>query len=277
MPAKLLALDLDGTLLRKDGSIHPLDLAAIAQAQARGIIVTIATGRMYAGTRPAALAIKANGPVACVDGSHIMDVRDDSIVHRKAISAELTAHALATFADAGVATFAFCDDGIVHNAAGDAFARYVATWSPALRRVDEVAASLDGGDALATLAVGPREQIVAAAAAVSERGGAELFTVQFAVSHSSSEQQGLHALLVRAAGCSKGTAIAALGAHHSIAVEDIVVVGDWLNDVSMFRVAGRSFAMAGCPPEVAAAATDQLRAVAAQGGGVAEAIARVWP
>ena len=277
MAAKLLALDLDGTLLRKDGSIDPADLAAIARVQAQGVIVTIATGRMYAGTRAAALAIAANGPVACVDGSSIVDVRDESVVHRNAISATLTACALATFVEHELAMFAFCDHAIVHNAAGDPFTQYVATWSPTLERVARVDAALHGYDALATLAVGTEAQIAAAAAVLVGHGGDSLFTVQFAVSHSLREKQGLHALLVRAAGCSKGTAITALGEHHGVAVDDIVVVGDWLNDVSMFRVAGRSFAMAGSPAEVAAAATDRLTAIAAHGGGVAEAIARVWP
>ncbi|MBP9087697.1 MAG: HAD family phosphatase [Kofleriaceae bacterium] len=277
MAAKLLALDLDGTLLRKDGSIDPVDLAAIARVQAQGVIVTIATGRMYAGTRAAALAIAANGPVACVDGSAIIDVRNDRVVHRTAISSTLTAHALATFDAHDLAMFAFCDHAIVHNAAGDPFARYVATWSPTLERVERVENAVQGYDSLATLAVGTQAQIAQAAAVIVGHSGERLFTVQFAVSHSSSEKPGLHALLVRAAGCSKGTAITALGAHHGISVADIVVVGDWLNDISMFRVAGRSFAMAGSPVEVAAAATDQLAAMAAHGGGVAEAIARVWP
>ena len=277
MAAKLLALDLDGTLLRRDGSIDPADLAAIARVQAQGVIVTIATGRMYAGTRAAALAIAANGPVACVDGSSIIDVRDDSVVHRNAISSTLTAQALTTFVEHELAMFAFCDHAIVHNAAGDPFARYVATWSPTLERVERVDTAVRGYDALATLAVGTEAAIAQAAAVIAGHGGDSLCTVQFAVSHSSSEKQGLHALLVRAAGCSKGTAIAALGAHHGVSVADIVVVGDWLNDVSMFRVAGRSFAMAGSPAQVADAATDRLTSIAAQGGGVAEAIARVWP
>ncbi len=277
MAAKLLALDLDGTLLRRDGSIDPLDLAAIARVQAQGVIVTVATGRMYAGTRAAASAIAANGPVACVDGSSIIDIRDDSVLHRSAISSASTAHALATFLEHELAMFAFCDHAIVHNAAGDDFTRYVATWSPTLERVERVDQAVQGYDSLATLAVGTQSQIAQAAKVIVEHGGASLFTVQFAVSHSSSEKQGLHALLVRAAGCSKGTAITALGAHHGVSVADIVVVGDWLNDISMFHVAGRSFAMAGCPAEVAAAATDQLTAIAAHGGGVAEAIGRVWP
>src|SRR5262245_6506522 len=69
---KLLALDVDGTLLRRDGSIHDDDLQAIRRVQAAGVHVTLATGRLYSGTRGIAGAIGVAGPVACVDGSHIV-------------------------------------------------------------------------------------------------------------------------------------------------------------------------------------------------------------
>jgi Cof subfamily protein (haloacid dehalogenase superfamily) len=280
VPAKLLALDLDGTLLRKDGSIDPIDLAAIARVQRQGVIVTIATGRMYGGTKAAAHVIAVNGPVACVDGSSIVDSRDDRIHLRRTISSSVTHNVLSAFDEHQLATFAFCDDAIVHNGAGAFFARYVATWSPNLLHVEKVSvdALLDAGhqhDVLATLAVGSAEQIAAASAVAA--ANQPLFSVQFAISHSASERRDLHALLLRADGYSKGTAVAALCEYHNVSIADSVVIGDWLNDVSMFRVAGRSFAMAGAPPEVAHAASDRLRSLAAHGGGVAEAIDIVWP
>jgi hydroxymethylpyrimidine pyrophosphatase-like HAD family hydrolase len=58
---------------------------------------------------------------------------------------------------------------------------------------------------------------------------------------------------------------------------EIAAVGDWWNDVGMFRTAGRSFVMAGAPPEVIAAATDRLTSVCGEGGGVAEALALLAP
>jgi catechol 2,3-dioxygenase-like lactoylglutathione lyase family enzyme len=36
---KLLAVDIDGTLLRRDGSIHPDDAAAIARLKANGVVI----------------------------------------------------------------------------------------------------------------------------------------------------------------------------------------------------------------------------------------------
>ena len=57
---------------------------------------------------------------------------------------------------------------------------------------------------------------------------------------------------------------------------DQLDVGDWLNDVPMFKVCGRSFAMAQAPEIVKEAATDHLLAHGSRGGGIAEAIERAW-
>jgi hydroxymethylpyrimidine pyrophosphatase-like HAD family hydrolase len=87
---------------------------------------------------------------------------------------------------------------------------------------------------------------------------------------------GMFAMLIRAAGPTKGTAVEWLARHHGCTAADTVVVGDWLNDVPMFEVAGRSFVMRQAPPAVKAAATDELDADCFRGGGIAEAVLRAW-
>jgi hypothetical protein len=83
-------------------------------------------------------------------------------------------------------------------------------------------------------------------------------------------------MIVRAAGPTKGTAVAWLAEYHGCLPEEVVAVGDWLNDIPMFEVAGRSFAMGQSPKELKDCATDELRADSEVGGGVAEAVRRAW-
>ena len=59
-------------------------------------------------------------------------------------------------------------------------------------------------------------------------------------------------------------------------VEQAVVVGDWVNDVPMFEVAGKSFVMGEAPDHVREKATDVLGRPAGTGGGIAEAVRRAW-
>jgi hypothetical protein len=272
---KLLAVDLDGTLLRSDGEVHGADRAAIARLRAVGVPVTIATGRMYSGSREAAAAAGIVGPIACVDGSHIVDVESGRGLVHEAILGDDAWLLRGILERHGPASFLFAHDTIVHDASGVPFVGYVRTWSPNVDRVERVIdhpfwAHEHG--VLAVVALGTEVAIAGAVEELEARLSHAAVVVSFAVQRI----PGLHAMLVRAAGTTKGTALSWLAAHHGCALEDVVVVGDWLNDVPMFEVAGRSFVMGQAPEHVKALATDRLEADAKRGGGVAEAIRRAW-
>ncbi len=68
---KLLALDLDGTLLNSRGEIPEKNLEAIEQAEANGVLVTIATGRRFRDALPVARSINLNAPLICHNGALI--------------------------------------------------------------------------------------------------------------------------------------------------------------------------------------------------------------
>jgi hydroxymethylpyrimidine pyrophosphatase-like HAD family hydrolase len=81
-------------------------------------------------------------------------------------------------------------------------------------------------------------------------------------------------MVLRASGVDKGTAVEWLAQHYGVGLEDVVAVGDWLNDVPMLQKAGQSFAMGQAPAEVRSAAKHLLAADIWVGGGVAEAAER---
>ncbi|HVV84414.1 MAG TPA: HAD hydrolase family protein, partial [Kofleriaceae bacterium] len=124
---------------------------------------------------------------------------------------------------------------------------------------------------LAAVAIGEPDEVAAAYASIRAHAD-RLFSVSFGVSAC----PGKHAMLVRAAGPSKGTALAELCRATGCDLADAVAVGDWVNDVPMFEVAGRSFAMGSAPDAVRAKASDQLATPAGAGGGIAEAVRRAW-
>ncbi|CAA9428183.1 MAG: hypothetical protein AVDCRST_MAG74-3496 [uncultured Pyrinomonadaceae bacterium] len=66
---KLLALDLDGTLLNSRGEIPEKNIKAIQRAEECGVLVTIATGRRFRDALPVALQLKLNAPVVCHNGA----------------------------------------------------------------------------------------------------------------------------------------------------------------------------------------------------------------
>lgn len=66
---KLLALDLDGTLLDSRGEISEQNIIAIQRAEDAGVLVTIATGRRFRDALPVAYQLKLNAPVICHNGA----------------------------------------------------------------------------------------------------------------------------------------------------------------------------------------------------------------
>ena len=73
-PIRLVATDLDGTLIGADLVIRPRVAAAIAEAQARGVLVVIATGRMYRSTLRFARALDLRAPLICYQGAYIREM-----------------------------------------------------------------------------------------------------------------------------------------------------------------------------------------------------------
>lgn len=274
MRYKLLALDVDGTLLRRDGSIHPEDASAIAGLRGRGVPVTICTGRLYSGTRPVATSIGLTGPIACVDGCHIVDLEGDRALYASPMVGQDARVLRQTIARHNLARFLFAGDMIIHDAEGHPFSGYVRTWSD---RVDVVERVTDHPSweheqgVMAVVAVGAEEDVLAAAAELRVALAEKARVITFPVPRAQK-----YAMIVRSALPTKGTAVTWLAAHHGCAVEEVVVVGDWINDVPMFQVAGRSFVMGQAPAHVKATATDELEADCFQGGGIAEAIRRAW-
>lgn len=74
MSIKLIALDLDGTLLNSDKLISARTLAAIKSAQNKGVKVTIATGRMFSSAEFFGQEIQANTPLICCNGGLVQEM-----------------------------------------------------------------------------------------------------------------------------------------------------------------------------------------------------------
>src|SRR5215472_4310751 len=71
-PIKLIAIDIDGTLLNRDKQITRRTREAIQAAQAAGIIVTLATARRYENSIPFAEELGTTMPLILCDGALTM-------------------------------------------------------------------------------------------------------------------------------------------------------------------------------------------------------------
>lgn len=257
-------MDLDGTLIRSDGNIAAEDLAALDRAHAAGLRVVVTTGRLPPSGTEVARSIGHEDIIVCADGAFLLQANAPLQARwvPDASSAQLVALAVAH----GLRLFAFGERSVHYHAQDAAFLPYVQGFAHA---ADLRPGSWTPGPFLMLLALGSRDPV--------ERAVTDLLINDRAaqVDHFALAPSQLWALRLRPAKTDKGEALLRVCQALTIPAERLFAVGNDYNDVPLFRVAARSFAMADAPPPVQLAATRVLLASSVSGGGVAEAVAHL--
>lgn len=244
MTLRLVATDLDGTVLHSDGSVSDRTAAALRAAEDSGVMVVVATGRPPRWMRPIADALGHTGIAVCSNGAVVYDLHTDLVIEHTAISRDVVL-AVAAAVRTAMPEVAFAietrDAGFGREASYPV-ARDVDLESGGVRigSLDELVS-----DDVVKLLVRHKtldpDGLLEAAREVAG-GLAEL-------THSS--RTGL--LEISATGVTKAATLARIADRHGIDPEDIVAFGDMPNDVPMLAWAGRGYAMANAHPEVLAA------------------------
>lgn len=117
MPPRLLATDLDGTLLRSDGTISPRTLEALAKAESAGLEVVFVTARPPRWIGHLAEAVGAHGIVLCGNGAFVLDVAEGRVLAERCFApaplAELVTDLRAVVP--GILLAGECADGMVRD------------------------------------------------------------------------------------------------------------------------------------------------------------------
>jgi hypothetical protein len=270
---RLLAIDLDGTLVDSSGQPHARDVRAIRAALKQGVHVTIVTGRLYSGTRAIAAELGLRHAIACVDGSHVVDGATHATLMHAGLGETDALGVRDEFARADLVSYVLAQDAVAYDPRGAPYLPYVTTWSKDVRPNEDIFRSdlwsVPGGVS-AAVGVGTRAQIDRVADFVAHHLESSVQVTRFSVRALGGADR--WALIARAAGTTKGSALRWLAEREGIGMPETVCVGDWLNDVFMFEVAGRSYAMGQAPSEVKERATDVLEETGEKGGGVARVL-----
>jgi hydroxymethylpyrimidine pyrophosphatase-like HAD family hydrolase len=267
---RLLAIDVDGTLVRQDGTVAPEDLAAIAEAKSAGCHVTLVTGRIASGALPVAREVGIDTPIVCADGAQLVQPATGELIARKSLPGKATRAALSVLLERSLTPFVLTHDAIHARRGAESLAPWVVGWSPELRlHAPDEPAWPELRDVAIVLGLGARHLVDLAlgmlGTALPPSAGAASFPM------SKDEVWGVR---VHARGCTKSTGLAALAARLGVRRNDVAYVGDWYNDISAFAWAGRSFCMGHAPHEVSRHAGEVLRAIATAGGGISEVVKR---
>lgn len=276
----MLVLDLDGTALNHDGAINEDDAYAAAALQERGVVVTIATGRLYGGTAGHAKTLGVNTQIACMNGAEMLAAHDGSVTSANYLPNDVAVFAREQLQKHDLATSLFSSWEIHHGASAHRYRHYLATWSTYFKEYDDVYTS-DAWERderlLAVVSTGPIDQITETAEIIGETIDKERYEILAFPAWPRKEGDEEHGIfMLRDKREDKGRALRRIAKTEGIEENQVVCVGDWLNDVPMLESNALSFAMGGTPDWLQKSADYVTTTQTKAGGVIAELAERVW-
>jgi len=270
VPPRLIATDLDGTLLRDDQSVSPRTVAALAAAEEAGIEVFFVTGRPARWMDVVSDHVHGHGLAICGNGAAVVDLYGGPGAHRfvkvRELARDNALDAVRLLRDAAPGTVYAVEQTYGFHQEPDYPKLHMEIPDNLAPAEDLLAEDGPGADepVLKILAYHPTLDpdgfLTTARLALGERAN---------VTRSSPS-----ALLeISGPGVSKASTLALCCAERGISHEEVVAFGDMPNDVEMLTWAGQSYAMGNAHPDVLAAASG--RTVANNDDGVAIVIERM--
>lgn len=240
-PPRVIATDLDGTIVRTDGTISPRTRAALERAQAAGVLVIVATGRPPRWLAGIAEGTAQSGLAICANGALVVDLDSGAIVDSTAIEPAVVETVIRTLRAEidGVGFAAEAIDGtFIHEPA------YRPAWAPESFVLVDDLLLVETAPIAKLLArhtgISSDEMLAAARRALPEGLAAP--------THSSID--GL--LEINGYGITKASTLSRFTADRGFSAADVIAFGDMPNDVEMLRWAGHSVAVANAHAEVLA-------------------------
>ncbi len=238
---RLIATDLDGTLLAGKSNLPQRNIDALRRAMAAGVQVAICTGRMLEATLPIADQIGVNAPMVLFNGAMTYDRASDRVISKRVIPHARALEVLRAIEAAGAYVHAFPGRGYYLDTPCDLTDYYcdkIGVTGTALNR--RLSDWLDD-DVYKLLVLGSLRDTNALQAQL-----APLFPdIDFVKS-------GEKHLEVIAKGVDKGAGLAQVCAHLNIRPDEVLAFGDEQNDASMLRYAGAGYIMENAAPDLRA-------------------------
>lgn len=247
MAIRLIALDLDGTLLTSRGEVSERNRRALASARERGVRVALVTGRRFRDARPLALELGLDVPVISHNGALTKHARTLENVAVSLLPLEAAQDVIRIGQQDGMAAMVSDDPSgkgvLIYDHLSDnnqALTRYIA-WSrrihgpeaeEAVRRVPSLLDYLDHAPVHITF-TGTCAQIQALGEHI--KCAMEARVKVLSTTYPKPDFALLDLLHPKV---SKGVGVAATAEEYGIEREEVMAVGDNFNDLDMLRYAG---------------------------------------
>ncbi len=259
---RLVAFDLDGTLIGPDLTLRPAVRDAVRRMRVHGIEGCIVTGRMCRAALPFARALGFTAPLVCYQGAGLFAADGCRLLSAIPLRAEIVAALIAYASEHSVHLQLYRDDAFYcerRNRFSDLYAG-LAGVAPVI--VPSLAQAFDGATSLKAVVIADPPE-----AEQHERRLRALLGARAYVTRSNPEF-----VEILAPDANKGAGLREAARLMGIPMDAVAAIGDSWNDIPLLEVAALKIAMGSAPPELRRIADATVGSVGEDG--VAEAIDR---
>ena len=240
---RLIASDLDGTLLDDQKRISDRAKAAISEYQRRGGIFTIATGRKEESARKFVEMIHVSAPIVAFNGAKIVDFSKNEVLQESFLDTSIAISAYTALRAIGKDIVVYTDGKPLISGNTPNIGRYMDRIEISMKVIEDVS-ELCGRLITKILVIDPRQEQGGMVKLIEPIFGEYLNAI-------SSDDEFLELL---PPGVSKGRALTALADTLGISMAETIAIGDHLNDISMIQAAGLGVAVENAREETRQAA-----------------------
>lgn len=251
-PVRLIAIDIDGTLLDSNFQVSARNLATLRRANSLGIEVVLATGRRHTFALPVARALGFDLPLISSNGA-ITKTGTGDLFYRDplplACTLELVTH-MTEFRRNMVITFDGEDEGSLLLETLDELNGSIKRWleknAQYLRFVQPIEQGLLT-DPIQAMFCGTVERMMAAQKQLKKNKG---LLTRITALKTQYDERDLCMLDILNRGCTKGAALKRWAEFKGIRPAEVMAIGDNYNDIEMLEFAGHAFIMGNASEEL---------------------------
>jgi Cof subfamily protein (haloacid dehalogenase superfamily) len=239
---KLLAFDLDGTALGHDLVITDELKEVVAEAVARDVMVTIATGRMYRSALQFAKELNLDAPLICYQGAMVREISTGETIYHLPISHDLAREFISLARQREYHVNLYVDDHLYVEQLNDEARYYSELARVPAEAVGDLWEFLDRSerDPTKLVVITDEQRTPQALSDMQQKFGNRLYITR-------SNPRFTEALNPQ---CNKGTALASIAHSLGLVSARVMAIGDDHNDLPMLDYAGVSVAVANAGPIV---------------------------
>ncbi|MBM7566919.1 Cof-type HAD-IIB family hydrolase [Paenibacillus sacheonensis] len=239
MTYKLIAIDIDDTLLTDDIVVTPGTKAALAAAIERGVFVTLATGRMFPSAKKIAKQIELNVPIITYQGSLVKTLLDEQVLYERYVP-EDAARELLAFCQANDLHLQLYIDDVLYVREDNEKARNYSALSNIPFAVEPDFETLIAKPSTKMLMIDDPARLDEMAEKLAPLIGDRVHITKSKA----------HYLEVTHKEGTKGHAIAFMAEHIGCTLDEVIAIGDSWNDHEMIEAAGLGVAMGNALPKL---------------------------